>query len=362
MEPQVFLSEPHNFGRRVYRHAAGLIHKPRSVFWENLFLSESHFRAKLFEIASKGHVSFALPSLSFEEVSEFSGTVQELVLQPLSFLSGDQAFQIGCTSALFAWFGISDLHHENIKIGQTLKGQFIFTTVDIETVLDQFLNLGHSGLVPDIAIPQKVCGIAEVLSFFATEQAAAGSAAAICDGYLQTLNLLNLNSETLEKEFCYSLNEVKIGPPIRVVLRKTRAYTNYMSGTTNPGDFEIPPLPSELEQLQRGDIPYFFRRPAEPDSILYFEAPDRICSAELGEDFKKMRLLERRLFDAKQWQKSHSNEKLIKVGVLQLARALARAMNQTNIQSDFNMTRLGIDADRIYLQSKGSVSLTCLRS
>lgn len=356
------LSEPHNFGRKVLRTRDGRIAKPRSVFWEKLLLSETSFRRCLDQIAAGSRSKFALPKLEFEVQSEMYALVDELNLKPISTVDADFGYQIGCTIGLFAWLGLSDLHVDNIKVGLAENGQFVFCSVDVETILDDLRNLGHSGLIPDLVIPRDVCGLAGILSLFESGLFETESLAAICDGYIHTQFELSKRKSTIEWALCEALRESSTSLPLRVVLRKTRAYVNYMNNEINPLDFEIPVLPGELVQLKRGDVPYFFRYPESPDCILQFHTPSDVGPADLGCDVEKMKLLDRRKFSSKGWQQPRFHGRLLKVGVLQLARVLVKACTRNQIRASFNSTQVWTEENKIYLLSSGGICLSCDKS
>ncbi|HWU43273.1 MAG TPA: hypothetical protein VN132_07545 [Bdellovibrio sp.] len=77
-------------------------------------MSNSEFRNA---IESLKGLDFSLPVLDFSIDSSWSGTVENLCLDEVDVLAPEDGFAVGCTMALFAWLGISDLHRENLKIG-----------------------------------------------------------------------------------------------------------------------------------------------------------------------------------------------------------------------------------------------------
>lgn len=354
----IFLSDPHNFGKRVKLLNNGLVHKPRSVFWEQLFLGESVLRQFLDTSLKSGSETpqFSLPLLEVSSNSIWEGQCGYLKLTAVTSLDSLRAFQIGCTIGLFAWFGVSDLHSENIIVGCNDIGNFIFTTVDIETVFDDLVTLGNSGIVEDLTVPAHVSGLNSTLKLMSSADTNDECAAAMCAGYLLSMDTLESNHESIRQ----IVNEYKdiAQQPIRVVLRKTKSYINYLNNCNKPLEFQIPPLPSEIEQLQRGDVPYFFRFPQHPNEIYYFESPQRYVLADLGPDFCRLSLSRRRKFGSGDLERADGFTSLKKVGTLQLARAIARSLGRPYMKSTFLNCTVTMTNERILIQYGTDVRLT----
>jgi hypothetical protein len=269
------LGDPHNFGRRVSR-SAGRIRKPRTLVWERLLLSaKSPLRRLLDEAARQdglGADAFGfLPDLKFfPSRARTSGEVEQVALAPLPPLSPDGrralARIVGRSIALFTWLGVSDLHWENLALGADAQGRMVFGPLDVEMILADLSLPTETKLLPD-ADPEyaEICrhaaGVRRVLPYLGKPVGAA-DLLAMAGAYLGTLALLDRRAREIAGVLSRlpGLREA----PIRVLLRGTGEYVRARSAPVWP-----PLLDAEAEQLDRGDIPYFFRLYGRP-GILYY--------------------------------------------------------------------------------------------
>lgn len=278
-QPRHELGDSHNFGRRVSERE-GRIHKPRTVFWEWLLLSaDSPLRERLRQISapSAEGVDFDfLPSLQFgPAVAQPSaspwqtGEVERVALAPLPRLSVEDRHRLagvtGRAVALFSWLGLGDLHWENLVLGLGARGQIVFAPLDVELMLDDHALPTATRLLPEAdpdygALYQHACGVRRVLPFLG-KPLAPPDLLALTLAYHQTLALLDRHADEIAATLAQlpALHEA----PLRVCLRSTGDYLRPAN------DLEPPLLPAEMEQLRRGDIPYFFRRYGRP-GIHYF--------------------------------------------------------------------------------------------
>jgi hypothetical protein len=264
------LGDAHNFGRRVSERE-GCIVKPRTVFWEWLFLSrESPLRQILVSRAEADGLAAQtfdfLPDLKFVNPrARDGGEVQRIVLEPLPTLSPERkrelASIVGRSLALWSWFGVADLHWENLVLGVDIRGQIVFTPLDIEMVLADLSLPTETKLLPD-ADPEvaEVCrhaaGVRRVLPYLG-KPIDAGDLLAMASTYFSTLVFLDRHARDIAKVFA-DLPELQ-ETPIRICLRGTDEYVNADAQSIWP-----PLLDAEKEQLARGDIPYFFRLYEKP--------------------------------------------------------------------------------------------------
>jgi hypothetical protein len=268
------LGDSHNFGRRVTLHARR-VHKPRTLLWEWLLLArESPLRQLLNEsAAAQGFEAGAfefLPALRFYgESARDGGEVERVALQPLPALSREQKRQlagiVGRSLALFSFLGVSDLHWENLVLGAGARGRIVFGPLDIEMVLADLALPTETKLLPDAdpeyaAVCRHACGVRRVLPYLG-KPIAAEQLLVMAGAYHATLALLDRNARAIADVFAALPNLRKT--PIRVCLRGTDEYVR-----ADPNLFP-PLLDAELEQLARGDIPYFFRLYGRP-GIHYF--------------------------------------------------------------------------------------------
>lgn len=277
-DARAHLGDAHNFGRRV-RFSGARVAKPRTLLWEWLFLSSSSpLRAALGDAAARaglGADAFAfLPDLAFSSHDDVAGgEVDWLTLEPLAFDTDKSklAIVVGRALALFSWMGVSDLHWENLALGQTSDGRVVFTPLDVELVLSDMAMPTETKLLPDAdpeiaSICAHAAGVRRVLPFLG-KPVPAGLVVTIAAAYVRTLELLDTNAPAIASAFG-SLPRL-IETPIRVLLRGTDEYVAARAG--RPVD--PPLLAAERTQLDRGDIPYFFRCYGQP-GIRWFSTED----------------------------------------------------------------------------------------
>lgn len=262
--------DSHNFGRRV---AVGTrwVDKPRSVFWEWLVLGrDSPLRATLGRLAASdglGSDAFDfLPALRFEfERSAREGVVERLELTPLGRSSDglrrELAVAVGRSLALFTWLGVADLHWENLALGRARTGALVFTPLDVEMALADFTLPTETKLLPDAdpeyaAVCRHAAGVRRALPFLG-KPVRARELVLVADAYLGMLGFLDRNAGAIAGSIARAPGFRRA--PIRVCLRGTDEYVRARSVPPWP-----PLLDAESEQLERGDIPYFFRLYGQP--------------------------------------------------------------------------------------------------
>ena len=266
--------DAHNFGRRVTVGARS-VKKPRSVFWEWLVLGgDSPLRATLASVAAKdglGKNAFDfLPALRFRR-SVREGVVERLELASLGraseALKRELAVAVGHSLALFSWLGVADLHWENLALGRSAEGAIVFTPLDIEMVLADFALPTETKLLPDAdpeyaAICRHAAGVRRALPFLG-KPLRARELVLMAEAYLALLALLERNATAIARSIAQAPGFRQA--PIRVCLRGTDEYVRARSVPLWP-----PLLDAERAQLERGDIPYFFRLYGQP-GIRWYE-------------------------------------------------------------------------------------------
>lgn len=259
------LGDSHNFGRQVARRADRLL-KPRSVFWEWLMLgADSPLRRLLDELAESDGLprdTFAfLPTLKFYRArSGAGGEVQQVALEPLGRASAARRRElsqiVGSSLALWSWLGASDLHWENLVLGRDGEGRAVFGPLDIELLLADLSLPTETKLLPD-ADPEyaELCrhaaGVRRALPVLG-KPIDVGDLLAMLSSYHALLALLERHSAAIARVIAAAPGLEQA--PIRVLLRSTG---EYVAG--DPEQLWPPLLDAEREQLERGDVPYFFR-------------------------------------------------------------------------------------------------------
>jgi hypothetical protein len=271
------LGDSHNFGRRVAFSPDGRwVRKPRPVLWEWAVLSASSpLRRALVVAARTENVPDAfdfLPALRFRRpfVGQ-GGEVERVRCEPLPPRVGARgrcclASAFGRALALFTWLGLTDLHWENLALGQGASGAALFFPLDVEMILGDFASPVQTKLLPDAdpevaAECRHACGARRLLPYLG-KPVSGEDLARLAGAYRATLGLLGRHARSLAQAV-RSLPGVK-QMPIRVCLRSTGDYVSPRAEGVWP-----PLLPAESEQVARGDVPYFFRVYGRP-GIRYY--------------------------------------------------------------------------------------------
>jgi len=276
--PRSALGDSHNFGRRVSLRG-GRVAKPRAVLWEWALLGKDSPVRKLLDDVSEregmaGLFSF-LPTLRFFPGREqpsigLGGEVEQITLGP--WRSGSPARRlelaaiVGRSLALWSWLGVSDLHWENLVLGVDRDNRTVFGPLDIEMMFAVLSLPTETKLLPDpdpeyAQTCRHASGVRRVLPFLG-KPIQAEHLVAMASAYRSVLALLDRHSSSIAKVFSELPGMTET--PIRVLLRGTDEYVRARSEPLWP-----PLLPAEVEQLARGDIPYFFRLYGEP-GIRYY--------------------------------------------------------------------------------------------
>jgi hypothetical protein len=259
------LGDSHNFGRRVTRRADRIV-KPRTLLWEWLVLAaESPLRRFLAETAAGdglGAEAFGfLPDLAFQDPrARGGGEVERIALTPLAEPAGEERRElsriVGRSLALWSWLGVADLHWENLVLGLDGRGRVVFAPLDVEMILADLSLPTETKLLPDAdpeyaEVCRHACGVRRTLPYLG-KPVDPGDLLAMAGAYRRTLAFLDRHARAIAEVFA-GLPELR-ETPIRVCLRGTGEYVQARTDRLWP-----PLLPAEVEQLHRGDVPYFFR-------------------------------------------------------------------------------------------------------
>lgn len=257
--------DSHNFGRHVTIEGAR-VHKPRTLLWEWLLLGTgSPLRALLRELAAReastrGAFDF-LPELAFSSpTAREGGSVERIDLLPLPELTPSRrrelAIVVGRSLATFSWFGVSDLHWENLALGLDRDHRLIFSPLDIELLFDDHPLPTLTKLLPEAdpeygAVNRHAAGVRRALPFLG-KPVDVVDLVAMLDAYRAMLLFFDRHGDAIAG-LLSKMPEVHEAP-IRVLLRGTGDYVRARTAPVWP-----PLLDAEATQLARGDIPYFFR-------------------------------------------------------------------------------------------------------
>lgn len=355
-EKSFAIGDPHNFGRRVCLHDANHVYKPRPLIWEWLFLdAASPLRIHVRQLAAEQNQRnpFRLfPDLQFKTAEEDSllktGIVDRLVLSEVKDASlTEQVWQgIGATVAIACWFGMADLHYLNMAWGCDHQGRFIFAPFDIECILDLFTLPSQTLLLPSHDLPATKTGLIKARQ----QMQSATETAALCQGYLRTLQFFKTN----EKSVNQVLTELEGFSewPVRVIIRSTREYVNALNTQTGFSDF----LPEESLQMARGDVPYFFRK-INSSQILFLKESDRWSHLNPVHELSQKALTNAVIMNGHDIPEK-PDELLKKAGALQLARFFDLGRNE-NVE--FEDLKITFQEEKIFLCWQDCLAVQCLR-
>lgn len=137
--------DKHNFGSFVTVEEEWVV-KPRTLFWEFLFLSEDSLLRSRLNSLFKKHLSYSLFDLfiplAFKDLTKTSGKVQFVKMNgdEIGNLTDLEVNQVGSLIAMCFWFGIGDLHIENMVIGRREKKLVCFP-IDIESIFEKMTHV-----------------------------------------------------------------------------------------------------------------------------------------------------------------------------------------------------------------------------
>jgi lantibiotic modifying enzyme len=269
------LGDSHNFGKFVFEEDKK-VYKPRELYWEFLFLSKEsplrdfiHSQSLLLNIASPFSIA---PDLHVTINSTDIGYVQKLSLEELKndFKIQEKNFaDIGALLALCFWFGIGDLHRDNIKIGLGPSNNLICFPIDIENIFDQMTHLQQTLLLPSDSIGLENCGFLKIWDFIS--QAHEDCKIKLILSFINSINLYNLHAKNIIDivSDCSQFDDKFI----RIIPRDTKTYNESIVLNNFENFYE-----SEKLQLLRNEIPYFIRRPSSK-KLYYFSDKNTLSEA-----------------------------------------------------------------------------------
>ena len=264
------LGDRHNFGRSTYRTVVNgktLIHKPRPVFWEWLFFG---IDSPLKEALDQDLETLLAGIFKLDVSDPFSlhlGQVKEIE-RSNSIIDNVTFEKYAALTAYCTFWGISDLHESNL-----LKTDDLFLPVDIECVFMPIVLPNETGLLPHKNIPEDKC-LFRKFEFLSQNT---GVSQNFISRFAKTF--LDLS----QKNSAFSIALLKFADfiaecPVRILLRPTSLYAAALEAEnlTAISDF----LPEEVEQLIRGDIPYFFTKLS--DQSVFFYSSDKFKTSKIA--------------------------------------------------------------------------------
>jgi hypothetical protein len=272
------LGDPHNYGKITTLRSDGKVIKRRNIAWERAFLSaRSPLRQRIESICRAGGMSLPLPDLQYAALAEDGTAVDFISVQPAALLTDREVESLGAGIAVAVWFGMTDLSAENFVCGTLTsgvqKGNFCATPLDIESVLRPIPDLAATGLTdrkdgrPPHAALRSNAGLHSLHNLMA-RQAHTSAPAILIGAFSAMFSLLQQNRHDFTPLMMQLSDE-----PVRIFLRSTDFYRSIL--TRGPGAVRgtVGLLDEEVQQLLRGDIPWFFSLPGS-DEICWFDRPE----------------------------------------------------------------------------------------
>lgn len=271
----MFLADKHNFGQQVetvQRGSDTWYRKPRTVYWEWLFFGKTSPLKTLFnEKGENGTRPLAdyFFNLDIEVESTWSGYAKEVATENQTPTS-EHFYAFGALIAYCYIFGIRDLHKQNLIMTKThlqaVDAEVVFTALTLphETLLLPFKNVGY-----------EFAGIGALVN--SKEELTQAQVEQIIFGYWDLFSVVSNKKTEIDETFA-GLDFSKI--PMRVIVRNTSEYRKLLK------DLPLNTLPSEVEQVNRGDIPFYFKFIVDKN-LYWLKENELICMEESLGIFQK---------------------------------------------------------------------------
>ena len=254
------LGDLHNFGQAVRCETMPdgntWFSKPRTVFWEHLFFGVT---SPLRHFFSKPETIFGL---TVEPTHPFSvGRCLEVMSDDSTTPNGYYAF--GYLLGYAYLFGIQDLFCENL-----IRSSKNIQPIDAEIVLSKFFLPHESSLIPFKTTAFEKCG----LSLLEPNPNLVNpkNIQEIVEGFVEVLSEASSKAGQIVERIQSEVGSSQI--PIRILLRPTSEYRDWQESADKY-------LPEEIEQLNRGDIPYFFKFIGD-NSVYFYRGRDAAVAIE----------------------------------------------------------------------------------
>lgn len=238
----------HNFGQKVAQVGRGsdiYFQKPRPIFWEWFFFG---INSPLKTIFNDKEFSSGIFNLKVEMSDNFTG-LSKRVCEVDTLNADSHSYHLGALLAYCYIFGIRDLHKGNV-----IRTSSHLQVIDAEVVLTKLLLPNETLLLPFRETP---FSISAAKKFFEDQEAISIlHLKKILDGYFDLFSVVLKKYDALIDVFEQHREKMR-SVPIRHIMRDTVHYRNYLEDQTR-----LPPVPfckNEITQLERGDVPYYFK-------------------------------------------------------------------------------------------------------
>ncbi|MCB0350122.1 MAG: DUF4135 domain-containing protein [Bdellovibrionales bacterium] len=237
--------DSHNFNRFVFEGVSGgtrVYVKPRPIFWELFFFGANSPLKTLF---TKMTIKMELVHATEQSTHDNKVVAINSSKRPIT---PKDFYELGQLLGYCYYFGIQDIHKDNLLI--TNNG---LQVVDVEQTFSDLLLPNQTLLLPTDKKLAWSAGL-NALTQDPLELIPNTEAKALFDGY-QSITEYFFNQLSGIRELLQAHESDFKNYPIRIFFRGTRDYANLLEKKTTIENL----LPEENIQLERGDIPYFFK-------------------------------------------------------------------------------------------------------
>ena len=266
----------HNFGQKVTQEERAseiYFRKPRPVFWESFFFGKNSPLKNCFQNLSLSEVIFNLEVEVFDDHGGLSKIVSEVTE---SEISPSHAYSFGVLTAYSYIFGIRDLHKGNV-----MRTKTHLQVIDAEAVLSKILLPNETLLLPFKETTFNICAAKK--SFNNPQSIDVENITGILLGYFDLFSLVIDSREKLLSIFDEQ-KEKMLKIPVRHIMRDTANYRKWREQQISP---TVPLCQNELSQLERGDVPYFFKFIGDPTLYAYTSPTGDYEAVSVPVEFQK---------------------------------------------------------------------------
>lgn len=317
----MFLADKHNFGQQVEKVQRGSdiwYRKPRTVYWEWFFFGKTSPLKTIFnEVGNHGNkpLSEYFFNLDIEIENTWSGFAREFSGENTTS-SNEHFYAYGALIAYCYIFGIRDLHKQNIVMTKTH-----LQVVDVEVVFTSLVLPHETLLLPFKGIGYEFAGIGALVN--SKEDLSDENKKQLILGYWDLFDLVNHRKEDIEAVLSKQ-DFSKI--PCRMIIRNTSEYKSFFKAIPDNA------LSSELKQIERGDIPYYFKFIGNKN--LYWLKSLGQCEIEHSVGVFQRDIDRHAKYENTEWGKEIISMKNLITGMLYLLKTLDISL-EINLSDDF---------------------------
>ncbi len=288
-----------------------------ATLWEKLFVSENSPLRELFqefEFSRRLNPFRLMHKVKHETSLDDSNKVEfsEKVLPNNNPVSVESYQSVGAYLALFSWFGVTDLHKNNMMY-KTINRHTKITPLSIECIFNDIYLPSQTLLAPKKTDQNNHSGFDKIFDHLKSEGTTQDIYLFI-KGYIEYLLFLN----TIKQRISTLVNSIENvhNTPIRVLVKNDSVYLKFFKGyLMTAQEFEK----TEVLQLKKSKIPYYFHYLNENKIYFYNTLEEQEPIRQNSPIHKSIHKLSRR---QGVMPSQNSYRSLLERGALQLARLL----------------------------------------